>query len=222
MRPARLPFLFFAVALLASAAARWRTLLPVQDQPAANLAAGKLLVARRGMADPNFAQSVILLVEYGEEGTVGLVLNRQTKIPISKLSKELDVAKGRTDPLYLGGPVETSTVMALVRSRAKPDDAKLVFSDVYMVSNKETLEKTMSSGTAPSTLRLYLGYSGWDAGQLEWELGMGAWDVLAANPGMVFDPHPETLWSRLVEREQLQIARLSRVLGARFRIFPPN
>lgn len=189
--------------------------LLVQEQATAqDLATGKILVARRHMADPNFAQTVILLVQHDEKGTVGLIVNRPTKIPLSRLTKEFEGVKGRSEPLYLGGPMERSGVMALVRSHTKPEDAKTVFGDVYMISVKETLEKAIAAATS-SRLHLYLGYAGWDAGQLEWELGMDAWDVLPPNAGMVFDPHPETLWNRLVERENLQNAAAPARVGMR-------
>ena len=109
--------------------------------------------------------------------------------------------------MYLGGPVETEGVMALVRSRSKIDEAKHVLGDIYMISSKTSLEKTISANSASSSIRLYLGYAGWDAGQLEWELGMDAWNVLPENAPVVFDAHPETLWSRLVDQEDLQMAR---------------
>jgi len=209
---ARLALVMAVAALVASAAPavhrRWR--VPTQaDEPPKQLAIGKLLVARRSLQDPNFAQTVILLVQHSEEeGTVGLILNRQTKIPLSRLSKELEGAKGRSEPLYLGGPVQTDSVMALVRSQTKPDQARHVLADIYAISTKAGLEKTMGSGTAPGALRLYLGYAGWDTGQLEWELGLDAWNVLPATAAIVFDAHPETLWSRLVDQEELQMVRL--------------
>jgi putative transcriptional regulator len=212
-------FLIAAVLAIAASAAptvRRRLLVPTQaGDLAKELAAGKLLVARRSLQDPNFAETVILLVEHSEdEGTVGLILNRQTKIPLSRLSKEIEGAKGRTEPLYLGGPVQTEGVMALVRSRAKLEEAKHVLADIYMISSKATLEKTISANSASNSLRLYLGYAGWDAGQLEWELGMDSWDVLPATAAVVFDAHPETLWSRMVEQGELQMARSTRILPA--------
>jgi len=205
-----------ALAATAAPAVRRRLLVPVQAGGLAKeLATGKLLVARRSLQDPNFAETVILLVEHSDdEGTVGLILNRQTKIPLSRLSKDLEGAKGRTEPLFLGGPVQTEGVMALVRSRAKLEEAKHVLAYIYMISNKTSLEKTISSNSASNSLRLYLGYAGWDAGQLEWELGMEAWNVMPATTAVVFDPHPETLWSRLVAQEELQMARSSRSLSA--------
>jgi len=208
IKPARFLRIAAVVGLAASAAlaSRWR-LVPVQaDAPAKHLAAGKILVARRSLADPNFAETVIVLVQYDEEGTLGLIVNRQTKLPVSRLARDLEGAKGRTEPLYLGGPVAMSGVMGLIRTTAKLEEAKRVFGDVYMISSKNAVEKAMASNSDPKTFRLYLGYAGWDAGQLEFEMGMDAWDVLPANPAIVFDPHPETLWDRLVEQEDLRIA----------------
>lgn len=199
LRSARLLWILAAAALAASAQG---------EGSGKELAVGKVLVARRDMPDPNLAETVILLVQHDEKGTVGLILNRQTKLPISRLARGIEGAKGRTDPLYLGGPVETLGVMALVRSRTKPEDARHLVADLYLISSKPTLEKAMASGAAPNTLRVYLGYAGWDEGQLEWELGMDAWDVLPADTGLAFDPHPETLWSRLIEKEELQMAGL--------------
>ena len=209
--PARLVWITAAAALIASASITMRRPLFVPAQAGTHvkeLAAGKILVARRQLLDPNFARTVILLVHHDEEGTAGLIINRQTKIPLSRLSKEMEGAKGRSDPLYLGGPVEQSGLMALLRSRTKPEDAKPVFADIYLISVKAALEKTMASGVASSVFRLYLGYAGWDAGQLEWEMGQDAWDVLPANAGIVFDPHPESLWGRLAEEEEVQVAGL--------------
>jgi putative transcriptional regulator len=210
VRPARILWIGVAVALVASVATagRWRPTPAQADDPAKKLDAGKILVARRGFPDPNFAETVIVLVQYDKDGTIGLIVNRQTKVPLSRLSRDLQGAKGRTEPVYVGGPVEISGVMALARSRTKLDDAKHVSDDIYMISSKATLEKAMASGSDPKTFRLYQGYAGWGAGQLEWEMGMDAWDVIPANAGIVFDPHPETLWARLVEQQDLNMASL--------------
>jgi putative AlgH/UPF0301 family transcriptional regulator len=228
LRPARLVWIAALLLLMASAVngvrvqpgsdlrhdrREWnpdrRLLVPAQARTRVKeLAAGKILVARRELLDPNFAESVVLLVQYDEKGTVGLIINRKTKVPISRLAKELETAKGRTDPLYLGGPVETTGLMALLKSATKPEDAKHVFGDIYMISSKATLEKTMASPAAPNAFRLYVGYAGWGAGQLEAEVAIDAWEVLPANAGMVFDLHPESLWRRLAEEEGLQIAAL--------------
>jgi putative transcriptional regulator len=70
-----------------------------------DLAAGKMLVASRDLPDPNFSKTVILLVQYDDEGVVGLILNRRSKVPISRVLEDVGGAKERSDPIYAGGPV---------------------------------------------------------------------------------------------------------------------
>src|SRR5882724_8583802 len=111
---------------------------PAQDS---DLAAGKFLVASRALSDPNFSEAVILLLRYDEDqGAMGLIVNRRSEVPLSRVFEDLKQAKGRTDPAYLGGPVETDNVLALLKSSDAPEDAQKVFGNVYLVANKELLE----------------------------------------------------------------------------------
>ena len=172
---------------------------------AQELGAGRLLVAKPGLSDPNFAESVVLLVQYdGDKGTLGLILNRRTKAPLAKVFPEIKGAKD--DPVYAGGPVETTTAQALLRSREKPDGGTRVIADVYASGNKELIEKSVASGASPSVFRLYIGYAGWSAGQLEREVGLGGWSVLRATPVLIFDENPDTLWQRLNHDTETSIA----------------
>jgi putative transcriptional regulator len=171
------------------------------------LAAGRLLVASRNLPDPNFAETAVLLVHYDEKGAMGLVINRPTGIPLSRLLRELKEAKGRPDEVYAGGPVGRTGVLALLRSSTKPEEARHVFADVYLISTKTLLEKALAAGTNPHALRVYLGYAGWTAGQLEREVELGTWHILRGEAGLVFDPDPGSVWTRLIRRTNLQIVR---------------
>jgi putative transcriptional regulator len=174
----------------------------------ADLAVGRFLVASRDLGDPNFAQTVILLVHYGDDqGAVGLVINRRSDVPISRVFEDLKEAKGRTDPVYVGGPVDLNSVLALLKSSSKPDDATRVFGNVYLISNKDRLQKTLASDADTSAFHAYLGYAGWGPGQLEHEVDLGAWHIMAANAGEVFHSDPESVWPRLIRRTETQIAR---------------
>jgi putative transcriptional regulator len=147
-------------------------------------------------------------VHYDEEkGAVGLVINRRSDVPISKVFQDMREAKGRTDPVYLGGPVELDSVLALLKSSSAPDDAMRVFGNVYLIANKDALEKTMGSEADSSSFHTYLGYAGWGPGQLEHEVQLGAWHIMAANTGEVFHSDPDSVWPRLIRRTELQIAR---------------
>src|ERR1700734_2806868 len=112
-----------------------------------DLAVGQLLVASRDLGDPNFAKTVILLVHYSEgQGAVGLVLNKRTDVPISRVFHDMKEAGGRKDPVYIGGPVELNSVLALLKSASKPEGTNRVFGDVYLISNKNLLTQKMGSG----------------------------------------------------------------------------
>jgi len=174
-----------------------------------DLGVGKLLVSARDLPDPNFAESVVLLIQYDKEGTVGLMINRRTKAPISRVLEGVNTAKHGSDPVYVGGPVEMNSVLCLFRSQKKPDrEAPSVLGDVYLVSGKSLLEQTLAASAGPSDLRLYVGYCGWAAGQLENELRQRGWWILDGNARLVFDPYPESVWSRLITRTELETASM--------------
>jgi putative AlgH/UPF0301 family transcriptional regulator len=173
-----------------------------------DLAVGKLLVASRDLGDPNFAKTVILLVHYSEDqGAVGLVLNRRTDVPMSRVFQDFKEAKGRMDPVYVGGPVELNSVLALLKTKTKPENAARVFGDVYLISNKDALRATMASGVEATVFHAYVGYAGWGAGQLEHEVELGAWHIMASDSATVFHSDPDSVWPRMIQRTETQIAR---------------
>jgi putative AlgH/UPF0301 family transcriptional regulator len=192
-----------AIALTVQAAAG---LAEAQSTRPADLAAGKLLVACKDLPDPNFAKTVVLLVQYDEDGVVGLILNRRSKVPVSRVLDELPGAKDRPDSVYAGGPVGRTDVRALVRSLSPPGRAKHVFGDVSVVSTKEDLEKTFASAPDADTVHVYLGYSGWTAPQLEHELELGAWYIFQGGAKAVFDSDPDSMWERFIRQTEFRIA----------------
>jgi putative transcriptional regulator len=191
--------------------------LLAQSQKPEDLAPGKILVTPRESPDPLFAQSVILLVQYEESGAaLGLMLNTQTEIHISEALAPLKGAKKSPDFVYLGGPVEPEGVLALLRAPGKTGDvlrapgkiADLthVARGTYLASNRKVLEDALSQGKRSGELRVYLGYCGWTAGQLRAEVSHGAWYIFDPSDDIVFDPKPGSLWKRLIERTELQLA----------------
>jgi putative transcriptional regulator len=172
-----------------------------------DLAVGKLLVASRDLGDPNFAKTVILLVRYGDDkGSVGLVVNKRTDVPISRVLNDLKEAHGHSEPVYIGGPVELNTVMALLKSANKPEGVARVFGDVYLIASKDVLTQTMASHPEPSAFHTYVGYAGWSAGQLEHEVDLGAWHIMPGDAAIIFHADPDSLWPRLIQRTESHIA----------------
>jgi len=190
------------------------TLLAQSKRPE-DLAVGKLLVAPRGFPDPNFAESVILLVHYAGDGTIGLIINRQTKLPVSRVLPDLKGSSDDSHPVYEGGPVQIDVVQALLHLPAGPHDATHIFGNLYLVSQKEELEKALVVRKGPGELRIYLGYCGWGRGQLENEVTRGDWYIFDGSEELVFDSDPSTLWSRMIARTEQQLVRLQRRFVAR-------
>ncbi len=178
----------------------WRALLLIVcaciTAVAQNLAAGKMLVASRKSHDPDLSRTVILLVHYDQQGAIGVILNRPSKVPLSDVMPEL---KNGSPAVFAGGPV-TIGVRALLRSAAKPDQAVHIFADVSMISNKPLLEKMVDARMPATKFRVYAGYTGWSAEQLQSEVQLGLWHVLPADASAVFDPVAEKVWARLIDR----------------------
>ena len=180
--------------------------VPIQFKNPQDLGVGKLLVASRSLGDPDFARTVVLLVRYDEKGVIGLILNRRTDIPLSRVL-DLDAAKDRSDPVYLGGPVGPSAVFALFESSAKMEKAENILGGVYLISDKALFEQTISSRPDPGIFHVYLGYAGWTQDQLRAEAKSGAWFVFPADTATVFNSDPDSLWLQMIQKTELQLAK---------------
>ncbi len=187
--------------------------LPGQSRRGVKLAAGQFLVSNRNGTDPNFARTVILLARYDQTSAMGLIINRPSDVPLSRALKAIEAAKDRKEPVYFGGPVGMTGALALLRSPSAPAEGANVIAGVHLISTRTLLEKTLAAGTPPSDLRVYLGYAGWGAGQLDMEVGLGWWHVMPAEAGMVFDSQPESLWTRLIRRFEGLRAGINPVFG---------
>ena len=160
---------------------------------------GMFLVAHPSLMDPNFQQTVVLICEYGEEGTLGLIINRPTELLLSDVLPAIPVLKGTSYVLYAGGPVQPEGVVMLFRVVEAAEHLKKVMERVYLGLNRDALERVITRPQPTETFRAYAGYAGWAPGQLEFEMGMGSWAVVPADPASIFDKAPEALWSELVE-----------------------
>ena len=173
------------------------------------LATGKLLIASRDLRDPNFVESVVLLVEYNNKGAVGLVVNARTDVPLSRIFEHLDLGVNAVRQAFAGGPVSRTTALALTRSRAGAAEGRPVTGGISLLATRDLLERSLKSAADPDRFRVYLGYAGWGPEQLEREIGLGAWHVLNAEPNLVFDEDPATLWRRLIRRTEMLLASAS-------------
>ena len=161
---------------------------------------GMLLVASRDLADPNFSETVILLIAYGPNGTVGIIINRPSDVKLATVLPSMKSLHGRSDMVYLGGPVLTNRVLLLVRAAKAPEDALAVFDNVYASSSLDVLKHEIEQHRSKQRLRAYAGHSGWAPGQLEAEVARGDWYVTSADADSVLSAKPRDLWRKLIER----------------------
>ena len=163
---------------------------------------GVLLVASPSLEDPNFRQAVVLVVEHGPEGTVGLILNRATNVLLSKALPDITVLKGTSYRLFAGGPVEPTRFLLLFRLKEPPADGRLVFDGVYLGRTPKALERIMTQAKPTETFRAFAGFATWAPRQLEAEMLLGAWGILPPDSSGIFDKDPATLWQDCLSRLQ--------------------
>lgn len=176
--------------------------------------AGKLLVATPLLGDPNFRRSVVLIVEHEVvEGTLGIVLNRPTEIPVGQVLEQWTDLATNPSVLFRGGPVSPDSALALAHVPGTdeplgwraldgaPALARLGLLDL------DTPPRLLAP--AIKDLRVYAGYAGWGPGQLQAEIDEGAWLILSAEPGDVFAAEPEHLWRKVLRRQHGELAFLA-------------
>jgi putative transcriptional regulator len=162
--------------------------------------AGKLLIASPSMSD-YFHRTVIIVVEHTEEGAFGLVLNRPSETTVGEASPELAELIGDQHLLFVGGPVQPNAVTAIGEHRDPDAASKLIVGGVGMVDLDQLPEL--------SRLRVFVGYAGWSAGQLDGELEQEAWIVEDLHPD---DPFADgDLWSAVLDRKGGEYSLLARM-----------
>ena len=178
-----------------------------------DLAQGKIIVTPRDSPDPHFANSVIVLARYGKTGVLGLMLHYKSDLTIAKLLAGIPGAQKRNDPLFVGGPVEIPSPMGLLRSKTPPaftgNITGNVTGNLYLLPSRQSIAAALKDGSiAAANLRIFIGYSGWGPGQLEREVQRHGWYIFDYNEDLVFDEHPDTLWERMIDKTERQIAIL--------------
>lgn len=172
-----------------------------QEFSPGSLEKGILLVASPSLSDPNFHQTVLLIVEHGRGGTVGLILNRPTNVLVSEVLPDFTVLKRTTHRLFAGGPVELTQLVLLFRLTQLLPDTRQIVDGIY-VGTPRVLERIMTQPKSTETFRAFSGFAGWAPGQLEHEMLEGAWGVLPSNAFNIFDKDPATLWPDSIRRLQ--------------------
>ena len=162
---------------------------------------GKLLVATPPLVDENFDRSVVLLLEHGADGALGVILNRPTDDDVEDMLEAWAPYTSRPRVLFEGGPVEPAALIGLARM----DRAQVTDAWAPVLERLGTVDlRRAPTDVEPEVeaLRLFIGYSGWGAGQLEAELEAGAWIVADAAPNDAFAADPRALWREVLGRQR--------------------
>ncbi len=154
----------------------------------------QFLIAMPGMVDETFARTVVYLCEHNEKGALGLVINKPIDIKLKNLFEKVELALDRRElgeqPVFFGGPVQTERGFVLhekLLDGESPFNSTLsVPGGLEMTTSKDVLE-AMAEGSGPAKVLVTLGYSGWQAGQLEDEIGRNGWLNVDADPKVIFD-----------------------------------
>jgi putative transcriptional regulator len=158
---------------------------------------GQLLIAGPTLVDPNFWRTVVLIVDHSDEGALGLVLNRPSETTVGEAVPALGELVDPDQALYIGGPVQPSSVMVLAQLE-DPDDAALIsFADVGVIGTGTDPDQP-PAGVRQG--RAFVGHSGWGPGQLDSELGRGDWITTPARLTDAFTPEPRELWPEVLTR----------------------
>jgi putative transcriptional regulator len=158
---------------------------------------GNLLIASPSLLDPNFKRTVVLITEHNEEGAAGLVINRPSPAPVSELVPQLEPLVDHGEQVWMGGPVQTDAVLVLGEFVDLDEAAVPLFGSLGFPALDDPDE------VVPVTTRrrVFAGYAGWEAGQLESELEHDDWILEPALADDAFTEAPEDLWSDVLRRK---------------------
>jgi putative transcriptional regulator len=174
------------------------------------------LIAMPALEDPYFAHSLVYICEHNENGALGIIVNRPIDMNLAGLLEKIDIKLEAGEladlPVYFGGPVQLDRGFVLHRPVGQWQSTLAVNEAVGLTSSRDVLSAVGSIGL-PSEIIVTLGYSGWDAGQLEAELAQNSWLTVPAKPSILFELPPEERLPAAMQKLGVSFTQLSDVAG---------
>ena len=178
--------------------------------------ANHFLIAMPAMADPHFSRTLTYICEHNEEGALGVIVNRPIDMTLGTLLDRVDIPYETNTPvdapIYFGGPVQTDRGFVLHGPSGQWQSQLRVDEEISLTSSRDILQSIGATGE-PAHMLVMLGYSGWSAGQLEWELTQNAWLTVKAEPHIIFDLPPDARLAAAMQLLGVDFASLSDVAG---------
>ena len=155
-----------------------------------------LLIAVPQLLDPNFSRSVVLLMEHGEDGAVGVIINRASDLSLRELFEKagLGPCSDPTAPVLVGGPVHPDSGMVLHGLGEDSGDSRRLTDAIFLGTSPACLQRVFAGPR--SRARFLLGFSSWAPGQLEHEIDTGSWVPAPPDAALVFDTDYPAVWER--------------------------
>ncbi len=158
---------------------------------------GKILISEPFLNDPNFKRTIILLTEHNEEGSVGFVLNKPTEY---KLNQVVDDFPEFSSLVYYGGPVQLNTLQFIYKGENIIEGSLEIMPGLFWGGSFDILRTLIESKAVnPDDFRFFLGYSGWDEGQINEELELNSWIVNDTSIDNIFSEEPDKLWREILK-----------------------
>ncbi|MBP9712747.1 MAG: YqgE/AlgH family protein [Sterolibacterium sp.] len=192
----------------------------MSTSPASLCLTHHFLIAMPAMTDPNFARALIYVCEHNDQGALGVIINRPADMNVATLYERVEIPFDVTHqhtklglaPVYVGGPVQTERGFVLHRPVGQWQSTLAAREDIGLTSTRDILVGIGANGQ-PRDHLITLGYTGWSAGQLEWELTQNAWLTVAAAPRIIFDLPPEERLAAAMQLLGIDFTHLSDVAG---------
>lgn len=171
---------------------------------------GRLLLATPPLDDPNFDRAVVYVLEHHEDGAIGLILNRPTDEALDEpLDRWTDLQRAPSS-VFAGGPVDTNAMIGLATTKTILDEATELLTPISgPIASADLSADPAIVGAHVDQVRVFRGYAGWSAGQLDMEIHEGAWLIVDAEPGDVFSDRPDDLWYTVLRRQPGRLAWLA-------------
>ncbi len=172
------------------------------------LRAPVFLIAVPQLGDPNFVRAVVLILEHGDKGSMGLIVNRPSKVTSGSFCRSQSVPFNG-DPkalVYQGGPVQTDRAFILHDPGIEGPETETVTDDLHLSYSLESLR--LLGKAPPPHLRIFMGYAGWGPDQLAEEISGGAWLVATPHAGLIFSPNAERVWEGSLREQGIEPVQL--------------
>lgn len=180
------------------------------------------LIAMPQLQDPYFERTVTLICDHSEEGAMGIVINRPMDLYFGEVLEQLNLpndnleAKTLDKPVLIGGPVARENGLVLHKTDYEHKniwDSTLAVSEKIHLTTSQDILHALAKGKGPAQQHFALGYSGWDAGQLEEEIRNNSWLITPVHESIVFDLPFTQRWEAAAQLIGIDVDKLSHVAG---------